>query len=81
MNMSVKRTAICDIGSKGQLVKLHPQDLMKLPAPYDDPNLESALTEPKEEWKKNYITTLDGYIGINVPVKKPETKEEEYSNM
>jgi Fe-S oxidoreductase len=77
MNMSVKRTAICDIGSKGQLVKLHPQDLMKLPAPYDDPNLESALTEPKEEWKKNYITTLDGYIGINVPVKKPETKEEE----
>lgn len=68
---------IQDISTKRRLAKIELQDLLKLPPPYDEPNCEPALTEPKEEWSKNYITTLDGYVGIDVPIPKPQTKEEE----
>ena len=71
------KTRVEDIGKKGRMVRLRLEDLMPLPPPYDKPGMEPEPTEPKEEWKDNYITDLDGYIGINVPVKKPETKEEE----
>jgi len=67
-----------DIGRKeGRLLRLRLEDLMKLPKPYDNPESEPPMTEPMEEWEKNYITDLDGYIAINIPFKKPETKEEE----
>jgi Fe-S oxidoreductase len=71
------QTTIQDISTKRRLAKIELQDLMKLPPPYDEPNREPPVTEPKEEWAKNYITTLDGYVGIDVPIPKPQTKEEE----
>ena len=54
-----------------QLVKLRLEDLMKVPELKDEP----PLTEPKEEWKRDYITDLDGYIAIDLPIK-PKTEEE-----
>ena len=71
------KTRIEDISKDGQMVKLRTEELMPLPYPYNQPGMEPDFTEPKEEWKERYITDLDGYIAINVPVKKPETKEEE----
>ncbi|MFO7967596.1 MAG: (Fe-S)-binding protein [Archaeoglobaceae archaeon] len=71
------RTKVEDISKEGQMVDLKIEDLMPLPYPYDKPDSEPELTEPKEEWKERYITDLDKYIGLNVPFKKPETKEEE----
>lgn len=59
-----------------QLITLNLEELMKLPPPYNKPNSEPSLTEPKPEWKQKYFTDLDGYIAIDVPAK-PKTEEEE----
>jgi Fe-S oxidoreductase len=75
--MTSNNTTISDISKKRRLAKIELQGLMKLPPPYDKPGLEPDLTEPKEEWAKNYITSLDGYVAINAPIPKPQTKEEE----
>jgi len=78
LKMSNDDIKVEDIGRKdGQLIKLRLNELLKLPPPYDKPGSEPELTEPKEEWKNNYITDLDGYIAINIPVRKPKNKEEE----
>lgn len=67
-----------DIGNSSdeQLVKLKQEELMDLPAPYDKPEMEPELTEPKDEWKEEYCTLLDGYVGIDT-LTRPKTKEEE----
>ena len=57
-----------------QLVKL--DKLMDLPAPFDKPGMEPDFTEPKDSWREKYITSLDGFIGIDT-FTRPETKEEE----
>jgi Fe-S oxidoreductase len=75
--MNSNETTIADISRKRQLAKIKIQDLMKLPPPYDKPCLEPDVTEPKEEWVKNYVTTLDGYVAIDSPIPKPQTKQEE----
>ncbi|MFO7967594.1 MAG: (Fe-S)-binding protein [Archaeoglobaceae archaeon] len=77
MNNGKDKTRIEDIGKKGRLLKLKEEDLMELPYPYNQPDMEPEFTEPKDEWNERYITDLDGYIGINIPIKRPETKEEE----
>ncbi|GAW91770.1 sulfate reduction electron transfer complex DsrMKJOP subunit DsrK [Calderihabitans maritimus] len=64
-----------DIGRPGeQLTKLG--KLMELPAPYDDPDMEPPLTEPKDSWKEKHCASLDGYIGIDT-LTRPQTKKEE----
>ncbi|HHX51701.1 MAG TPA: (Fe-S)-binding protein [Clostridia bacterium] len=57
-----------------QLVRL--EKILELPAPYDGPGMEPPFTEPKDDWKKNFCASLDGYIGIETLVR-PRTKEEE----
>ena len=57
-----------------QLTKI--DSLMDLPAPFDKPGMEPEFTEPKEEWRKKFCASLDGYIGVDA-LTRPETKEEE----
>jgi len=59
-----------------QLVKLEVANLMPLPAPYDQPDSQPALTEPKEAWKEKSCTFLDGYVGVDT-LPNPQTREEE----
>lgn len=64
-----------DMGKRSdQLIKL--DKLMDLPAPFDKPGMEPDFTEPKDSWRENYVTSLDGFIAFD-SFKKPETKEEE----
>lgn len=56
-----------------QLIKL--DKLMPLPAPYDKPGMEPEFTAPKDSWKENYCTSLDGFVG-NDSLVRPKTKEE-----
>lgn len=64
-----------DMGSaQEQLIKI--SELMPLPAPYDHPDMEPPLTDPKPAWREKYCTSLDGYIGIDT-LTRPQTKEEE----
>jgi Fe-S oxidoreductase len=73
----MRRIRIEDIGSpEDQLVKLRKEDLARLPPPYDKPEMEPELREPKPDWRERYATDLDGYIAIDIPWK-PKTKEEE----
>jgi len=68
---------IRDISKReGRLIKISLSDLMHLPSPYDKPELEPPLTEPKLDWSSNYVTELDGYVAIDIPWK-PRSKEEE----
>ena len=68
---------IRDIGKReGRLIKISISDLMPLPPPYNKPELEPPLTEPKPEWSSSYVTELDGYVAIDVPWK-PRSREEE----
>ena len=53
------------------LVTLQRDDLMALPAPTDQPPLES----PKARWREAYDFSLDGYSDFDIP--KPKTREEE----
>jgi Fe-S oxidoreductase len=74
---SMRRIRIEDIGSpEDQLVKLRKEDLARLPPPYDKPEMEPDLKEPRSDWREKYATDLDGYIAIDIPWK-PKTKEEE----
>ena len=71
------RIRIGDIGRReGRLIKISLSDLMPLPSPYDKPELEPPLTEPKPGWSSSYVTELDGYVAIDVPWK-PKSREEE----
>ncbi|AEG60823.1 (Fe-S)-binding protein [Desulforamulus ruminis] len=64
-----------DIGKPSeQLGKI--EQLMPLPAPYDKPGMEPDFKAPKESWKEDYCTTLDGFVG-NETLVRPKTKEEE----
>lgn len=64
-----------DIGKPSeQLAKVG--NLMPLPAPYNKPGMEPNFKEPKESWKDEYCTTLDGFVG-NETLIRPKTKEEE----
>jgi Fe-S oxidoreductase len=56
-----------------QLIEL--TGLMSLPAPYNKPGSEPDLKLPKEAWKENYCTELDGFVA-NDKLTKPKTKEE-----
>ncbi|NLI11431.1 MAG: (Fe-S)-binding protein [Peptococcaceae bacterium] len=57
-----------------QLIEL--QNLMPLPAPYDQPGMEPALKPTKDTWKETYCTSVDGIVA-NDKLIKPKTKEEE----
>lgn len=73
-----KRVKINDISKPyEQLIKLRNEDLMPLPPPLDKTGEEPPFKEePKEEWKKEYFTDLDGYIGVDIPFK-PQNEEDE----
>ncbi len=62
---------LSDVLKEGQLLKIGPEDLMKLPN-YD---FKDEFKEINPEWKK-YVFELDGFIGIDVEWK-PKSKEEE----
>lgn len=59
-----------------QLTSLTVDDLMKLPAPFDKPEMEPGFKEPKPDWNEKYNSHLDGFIGIDT-FPRPQTKEEE----
>jgi Fe-S oxidoreductase len=59
-----------------QLIHIRLDNLIKLPPPYDKPDAEPPLTEPRPEWSEKYVTELDGYVAIDEPWK-PKSKEEE----
>ncbi|MEW6661919.1 MAG: (Fe-S)-binding protein [Bacillota bacterium] len=64
-----------DMGKQAeQLFKL--DKVMELPAPYNKPDMEPPLTEPKASWKEKHCAALDGYVGIDT-LMRPQTKEEE----
>ncbi|GAB6152276.1 hypothetical protein JCM17380_10260 [Desulfosporosinus burensis] len=49
---------------------------MPLFQPYDRPDMEPPLTDPKPAWKEKFCTSLDGYVGIDT-LTRPKTKVEE----
>lgn len=57
-----------------QLIQL--EELMPLPAPYDDPDMEPGFKTLKPAWKEKYCASLDGFIGIDT-LTRPKSKEEE----
>lgn len=57
-----------------QLVEL--DELMKLPPPYDKPEMEPPFVEVKDSWREKYCTSLDGFVGIDT-LTRPESKEKE----
>jgi Fe-S oxidoreductase len=77
--MSKDDTRLQDISKplNEQLVKIRFEDLMPLPAPFKGPEDEPPLTDPKPDWKKDYVTELDGYIGIDMPMPKNGVEEKE----
>lgn len=67
---------IKDISKKiERLVHIKKEELMPLPSPYDNKDLEPDIRELSEEQKKTIEHSLDGISAIGI--KKPETKEEE----
>ncbi|MEM0331575.1 MAG: (Fe-S)-binding protein, partial [Archaeoglobaceae archaeon] len=62
---------LSDVLKEGQLLKIGPEDLIKLPN-YD---FKDEFKEINPEWKK-YVFELDGFIGIDLEWK-PKNKEEE----
>ncbi|MBM3300138.1 MAG: (Fe-S)-binding protein, partial [Deltaproteobacteria bacterium] len=57
-----------------QLVRVRPEDLAKLPPPYDD-LLDNPITELTEDQKKRWEHSLDGVSALTLP--RPETPQDE----
>ncbi len=57
-----------------QMIKL--DNLMSLPAPYDQPGMEPDIKTAGDAWSKNYCASLDGIIG-NDMLFRPKTGPEE----
>ena len=71
-----KKVKLKDISKRNeQLLEIAPEDLVKLPYPYDQPDKEPPLKQLTEEQKANYESSLDGVSVIGIP--KPKSKEEE----
>lgn len=71
-----KRVRIRDISKRNeQLVEIVPEDLARLPYPYDQTIKELSFNQLTEEQKSKYETSLDGVLAIGIP--KPKSKEEE----
>ncbi|MDA8219261.1 MAG: (Fe-S)-binding protein [Dehalococcoidales bacterium] len=71
-----KKPRVQDISKPGdeQLINLDPNDLMKLPHPYDDNSEFPPLKPLKEAQKGRLEHALDGHVAIGIP--KPQTEEE-----
>ena len=54
----------------------HLEQLLELPAPYDDAGREPAYKPVKQDWREKYCASLDGYVGIDALIR-PKTTEEE----
>ncbi|MEM2727382.1 MAG: (Fe-S)-binding protein [Archaeoglobaceae archaeon] len=68
-----EKITITDIAKKeGMLAKINPEELMKLPEPYDQ--ISETLNEPITD--KGYVYDLDGFIAIDSDWKPKDEKEE-----
>jgi len=72
--MSSKKTRIKDFGKNTeQLVRLHPEELAKLPYPYEDWE-DPPIPEIPEAKKATRDVSLDGILNVDFP--RPETEED-----
>lgn len=80
--MAKDKTKLQDISKAldEQLLKIRIDDLDPLPKPFTGPQDEPPLKPIKEEWRESYVTELDGYIGIDVPMPKNNMEERELVN-
>ncbi len=60
----------------GQLVELDPKDLPRLPHPYEDWT-DKPIATLTDEKRSSMQATLDGVIGVRIPVPETEKQKEE----
>ena len=63
-------------GQCEQLVELDVEDIPKLPHPYED-WVDEPITEVSEAKRAEVETSLDGVVGVRIPVPETEAEKEE----
>ena len=74
---TVKKIKLNDISRNTiePLARLSPEDLLPLPPPYDKTAPFKTLSA---EQQKRYVSNLDGFIALNLPVPKGKAEEQKY---
>ena len=74
--MKQNKVKIEDISKgSGDLIEIKPEELMKLPAPYDTVESQPPFKPLSDEAREKFECSLDGTVAIKLP--KPKNKEEE----
>jgi Fe-S oxidoreductase len=75
--MMMKKVKLNDISKNGDvtLSAVNAAALLPLPPPYD---ATPVLKQLSEDQKTRYISSLDGYVALNLPIPKDKAEEEKY---